>query len=249
LIYITIPVHDEEKTIGVLLWKLRKVMADFGRDYRILVLDDASVDGTASVAERYGAYVPLTLVRSRERLGHGRALERLLRDAVEFAPYPKRDIVVTLQGDFTEDPDDLVPLVKAIEGGADLVSGSLDSTRERPPFPVRFARRLAWLVLGRAARSAPVADPLSGLRAYRVVVLKKALRELAEGEPLLSGDGWSAHVELLSRTAPHARRIEEVPYQVRYAHRERPSRFRVLPALQGLVPLRRTAWTLREEAA
>jgi glycosyltransferase involved in cell wall biosynthesis len=249
LIYITIPVHDEEKTIGVLLWKLRKVMAEFGRDYRILVLDDASIDGTASVAERYDPYVPMTLIRSRERLGHGRALERLLREAVESAPYPKRDVVVTLQGDFTEDPDDLVPLVKAIEGGADLVSGSLDAAREVPPFPVRFGRRLARLVLGRAARSAPVADPLAGLRAYRVVVLKKALRELAQGEPLVSGDGWCAHVELLARTAPHARRIEEVPYRVRYAHRERPSRFRVVPAVRGLVPLRRTAWTLRQEVA
>jgi glycosyltransferase involved in cell wall biosynthesis len=247
LIYIAIPAHNEEKAVGVLLWKLRKVMAGFGRDYRVLVLDDASTDGSASVVERYAGYVPLTLIRSPQRLGHGPALERLLRTAVELAPYPKRDVVVTLQGDFTEDPDDLVSLVKAIEGGADLVAGSLDPTRERPPGPVRLARRLARWVLGRGARRAPVADPLSGFRAYRVVVLKKALRELAEGEPLLSGDGWSANVELLHRTAIHARRIEEVPYRVRYAHRTRASRFRVFQALQGLLPLRRTGWALREE--
>jgi Kdo2-lipid IVA lauroyltransferase/acyltransferase len=247
LIYLTVPVHDEEKTIGVLLWKLRKVMAEFERDYRILLLDDASTDGTAAVVARYSGYVPLTLIRSRERLGHGRALERLLREAAELAPYPKRDVVVTLQGDFTENPDDLVPLVKAIEGGADLVAGALDPDHERPPAPIRFARGLARIVLGRTARSAPVADPLSGFRAYRVVVLKKALRDLDEGEALVSGDGWSAHVELLRRAVPHARRIEEAPYRVRYAHRERASRFKVLQALRALIPLRRSAWNLREE--
>ena len=42
MIHICIPAHNEERTIGVLMWKIRKVMADFGRDYRILVLDDAT---------------------------------------------------------------------------------------------------------------------------------------------------------------------------------------------------------------
>ena len=46
MIYITIPVHDEESTVGVLLWKIRNVMGEFGRDYEILVCDDASTDGT-----------------------------------------------------------------------------------------------------------------------------------------------------------------------------------------------------------
>ena len=34
-----------------------------------------------------------------------------VREAVDRAPYPKRDAIVTLQGDFTEHPEDLVPLV------------------------------------------------------------------------------------------------------------------------------------------
>jgi len=103
LIYITIPVHNEEETVGVLLWKIRKTMADFGRDFEILVLDDASTDETPQVLERYSKVVPLTVVRSEQRLGHGRATERLLRQAARQTSYPKRDVAVTLQGDFTEE--------------------------------------------------------------------------------------------------------------------------------------------------
>lgn len=246
MIYLTIPVHNEERTIGVLLWKLRKVMAEFERDYRVLVLDDASTDRTPEVLARYEPFLPLEVLRSEERLGHGRALERLLRLAEDEAPYPKRDVAVTMQGDFSEDPADLVPLVKAVEGGADLVAGVLNGDGKGLPRGLRLCRRLAPLVVGPSLAEAPVSDPLSGLRAYRIVVLRKALRELREGERLVEGEGWRANVELLRRTAPHARRIEEAPYRLRTAHRERRSRFRVLGTLWGLLPLRGFEWRVTE---
>ena len=59
MVFITIPARDEERTIGVLLWKLRKVMAEFNRPYEVIVLDDASRDGTPEVLERYRGLLPL----------------------------------------------------------------------------------------------------------------------------------------------------------------------------------------------
>ena len=44
MIYVCIPAHNEASTIGVLLWKIRKVMLEFGREYEVLILDDASTD-------------------------------------------------------------------------------------------------------------------------------------------------------------------------------------------------------------
>ena len=69
MIYITIPVHNEESTIGVLLWKIRNVMGEFGRDYELLVHDDASTDTTAEVLQRYRRTLPLRVFHSKERLG------------------------------------------------------------------------------------------------------------------------------------------------------------------------------------
>lgn len=241
MIYVCIPARDEERTIGVLLWKIRKVMREFGRDYRLLVLDDASKDGTSQALHRYAKVVPLTRLRSDEPLGYARALERLLREAVAQSAYPKRDTVVTLQGDLTEDPADILPLVKALEGGADIVAGAVRDEEKRLPAAVRWVRTLAPWVLGRAFSSAPASDPLTGFRAYRVIVLKKMLREAGE-RPLFKTEGWAVNVELLGLAAPHARRIEEAPLELRYHLHTRPSRVRPLRILRDLLGVRGTTW-------
>lgn len=241
MIYICVPVKDEEQTVGVLLWKIRKVMREFVRDYRILVLDDASGDGTAAALQRYRRILPLTVIRSEETLGYARGLERLLREAVARSSYPKRDAVVTLQGDFTEDPSGIVTLVKALEGGADIVAGTVRNGERSLPRPLRWARRAAPWVLGDAHRSAPASDPLSGFRAYRVIVLKKMLREAGD-RPLLLAEGWAANVELLGLAVPHARRIEEAELELRYHLHARASRFRPLRTLRDLVRVRGMVW-------
>lgn len=246
MIYFCIPAHDEARTIGVLLWKVRKVMAEFGRDYEVLVLDDASTDGTAEVLERYRSSLPLAVLRSEERLGYGAAVERLLREAVGRAPYPKRDAAVVLQADFTEDPADVVDMVKALEGGADIVAGTMDGERDAVPRTVRWSRWLAERVLGEARRRAPVSELLEGLRVYRIIVLKKAFRE-DDARVVASGERWPANVELMQRLAPHARRIEEVGVKVRHALRTRESRFRPLRALRGLVRFRGAEWNTEDE--
>jgi glycosyltransferase involved in cell wall biosynthesis len=243
VIYICIPAKDEEQTLGVLLWKIRKVMREFDRDYRVLVLDDASADGTPAVLQRYAKVLPLTRLRTDEPLGYARSLERLIKEAVAQSDYPKRDAVVTLQGDFTEDPADVVSLVKALEGGADIVAGAVKDEHKALPSPIRWGRRLAPWVLGRTHRAAPTSDPLTGFRAYRVIVLKKMLREAGD-RPLLSSDGWAANVELLGLAAPHARRIEESPLELRYHLHARDSRFKVFRALRELAKVRGIEWRL-----
>jgi glycosyltransferase involved in cell wall biosynthesis len=242
VIFIAIPVHNEERTIGLLIWKVRQVMGGFRRDYEVIVLDDGSTDGTQATLERYRRRLPLRILRSDTHKGYAGTVEKLLREAVDRSEYPKRDIVITLQGDFTEDPAHLVDMVKRIEGGADLVGGKTIVDKELVPFPVRFVRGAARLLLGRTARKAPVSDPLSSFRAYRVVVLKKALREVPEGRTLLTAEGWGANLELLVKTAPHARRIEESAYSMKVFERPRESRFSPMPYLKTVLPMRGAKW-------
>lgn len=249
MIYITIPVHNEESTIGVLLWKIRNVMGEFGRDYEILVLDDASTDGTSEVLRRYRRSLPLRVFPSEKRLGYAGALEALIRKAVERAPYPKRDAIVTLQGDFTEHPENLVPLVKTLEGGADVVAGGLSAIQGGAPLPFRIARWAAPRLLKSTLKDCPVSDPFSSLRIYRVIVLKKALRDLGEA-PLIQTSGWAGNVELLDLAVHHARRVEEISLGLRYDIRTRKSRFRTLSTLRALNRLRgKVDWVPEKDVA
>lgn len=236
MIYVCIPVHDEAATIGVLMWKTRKVLNEFGRDFRIVVHDDASTDDTVQVLERYVRTLPLTILRAEQRIGYGRSVEALLRHVQAEAPYPKRDCAVLMQGDFTEDPRDAVGLVKIIEGGSDIVAGSRALNGRLQPAGAGAVRWLSRTLLRGRLRGSPVSDPLGGMRAYRVIVLKKALRD--RPEPLIRCDGWAANLELLGQLIPHARRINEVELDPRYDLRMRPSRFKPVRTLLSVARLR-----------
>ena len=128
MIYVCIPSRNEATTLGPLLWKVQKVLRGFGREFRIVVLDDASDDETAEVLERYEGKLPLEILRNAGPEGYGASVDRLLRHVAEVAAYPKRDAAVVLQADLTEDPAEIVELVKTLEGGADVVAGAAAST-------------------------------------------------------------------------------------------------------------------------
>ena len=222
MIYFCIPAYNEERSVGVVLWKLRQVMGELRRDYQIIVVDDASTDSTLQVLKPYIRVLPLTVIRNSKRLGYSDSLEIALREAVKRAPYPKRDTIITLQADFTEDPDVVPAMVKRIEAGADIVACDLE-IEEATPRAFRWGRRLfRWLM--RKHEWGSLGDPVSGLRAYRVMVLKRAL-EVRGNARLLSWKNWAANAELLMHAAPHSRRNEVVEASLKMHRHQRDSRY------------------------
>jgi hypothetical protein len=191
--------------------------------------------------ERYRRVLPLKIHRADVRLGYARALERILRDVTQRAAYPKRDVVVTLQGDFSDDPRDMVALIKTVEGGADLVAATPGVQEMDAPRPVRWARWFAPRVMGAVWARSPVTDPSTGFRAYRAIVLRKMLADHRDA-PLMSRDGWAANVELLGLAAPHARRIEEEHILPNHGLKQRSTRFSALGTVRDLARLRGSAF-------
>lgn len=225
MLYICIPVRNEADTIGVLLWRIRKVFQDFDREYELLVHNDASDDHTAETLQPYREVLPLTVLGGERRVGYAAALEELVRTAVQRTKYGRRDAIVIMQGDFTDPPEALPDLVRRFEGGADIVVGERNATQD--PVNVRRLRRVGdWLL--RAVRGRPgVQDPFGSYRLYRISVLRDLMK--ARGtEPLVHGDRWAANADLLMGALPHARRVEPMPVVARYDLRLRESRIRPL---------------------
>src|SRR5438874_1048499 len=105
MIYVCVPVHNEARTAGLVLWKVRQVFTAFPREYQLLVLDDASTDDTGEVLASYAKVLPMTIVTHRERRGYAKSLEELLRLALQRTDRPKRDCAITLHADFVHSPE------------------------------------------------------------------------------------------------------------------------------------------------
>ena len=95
MIYVCIPAHNEARTAGLVLWKVRQVFTAFPREYQLLVLDDASTDDTGEVLAAYAKVLPMTIVTHRDRRGYASSLEELLRLALQRTDRPKRDCART----------------------------------------------------------------------------------------------------------------------------------------------------------
>ncbi len=226
MLYICIPTFDEAPTIGVLLWKIRKVFQEYAREYEVLVYDDASTDATAETLESYTKVLPLTVIRGERRIGYARSVVELFKAASQRTRYARRDAVITLQADFTDQPDHIPELVKRFEGGADIVVSESSVSPDLPlPVPVRRLRRVAPWVLRPFVRVPGVNDPFGSFRLYRVSVLRDALKS-ASSSPIVSSEGWAANVDLLLSLYPHARRVETLSLAPRYDLRPRDSRVR-----------------------
>lgn len=220
MIYVCVPAHDEGPTVGLLLWKIRKVFEEFPREYQFLVGDDGSTDGTVEILAPYQKVLPLTVLRTEARQGYAATVERLLREALDRTDRPKRDAAILIHADFSHGPEFIPELVRRLESGADLVvtEATLTGHASRGE---RLVRRWApWLLRG-AVRIPGVRDVTTGFAAFRLSTLRQAFRQPA---PLLQTDGWAANAEVLARAAAHARQVETVDTVERPDRRPRPSR-------------------------
>jgi glycosyltransferase involved in cell wall biosynthesis len=234
VLYICIPAYNEADTVGVLLWRIRKVFQEYSREYEILVFNDGSTDATAATLAPYQEVMPLTTLGGATRVGYDRALDALCRAVSQRTRYPRRDAMITLQADFTDQPEHLPELVKRFEGGADLVVVERNVSAATPK-PIRRMRWFASLAARTSASVPGVSDPFGAMRLYRISLIRDLLKESGD-QPIVHGQGWTANLDLLRRAAPLARRMETVSLDSRYDVRQRETR--IHPWSDGFALLR-----------
>lgn len=189
---VVIPVLNEETAIPRVLQALpRAILSD------VVVVDNGSTDRTADAARNEGARVVL-----ESRRGYGAAC------LAGIAALPDADIIVFLDGDFSDHPEELPALVEPIAAGrADLVIGSRALGRREPGAILPQARFGNWLAttLIRSIWGTRYTDlgPFRAIRASNLQALGMTDH----------GFGWT--VEMQIRAARAGLRIEEVPVSYR----------------------------------
>jgi len=234
VLYICIPAYNEAQTIGVLLWRIRKVFQEYSREYEILVYDDGSSDATVETLEPYAEVLPLTVLSGNQHRGYAAAIDQLCRAVSARTRYPRRDAMITMQADFTDQPEHLPELIKRFEGGADLVVAER-TLPETTPAPVRRLRWIGSLATRLIGAVPGVTDPFGSMRLYRISLIRDLLKESGD-KSVAEGEGWAANLSLLRRASTQARRMETVALDPRYDVRARETRIR--PWSDGMSLLR-----------
>ena len=198
-----LPTYNEIQNLEPMVRALGEVFEREALDGRVLVIDDASPDGTGELADRLAVELPHVEVLHRAaKQGLGPAyiagFRRALADGAE--------LVMEMDCDFSHDPDDVPRLVRAARR-ADLAIGS----RYVPGGRVEnwgAGRRLvsrAGSVYARLVLGIGVRDLTGGFKCFRKVVLETIDLDS------VSSMGYTFQVETTYRALRAGFTVEEVP--------------------------------------
>jgi dolichol-phosphate mannosyltransferase len=172
---VVMPAHNEAGSIGATLRDTISALEAAGIDHEIVVIDDASVDGTAAVVAEITAESPqVRCLHSHHPRGFGFAirsgLERFTGDAV-----------AVMMADGSDDPADLVRYSELLEQGYDCVFGSRfmrgSSVYDYPRLKLTLNRVANWFI--RILFRHGFNDTTNAFKAYRREVIQTI-------QPLLS---------------------------------------------------------------
>ena len=190
-ISLLIPALNEAKNLAVLLKKLTSTVPNLDE---VTVVDGRSTDGTADVATALGA-----MVLFQKGTGKGTAL----RQAFEKG---HRDIVVVMDADGSNRPEEIHRLVGAVADGADIAKGSrfLEGGGSTDLTFIRKLGNKFFISLVNARWSVAYTDICYGFLAFR----KEAIEKLA---PLLESNHFQIETEICIKAAKLGLRVVEIP--------------------------------------
>ena len=193
-IVIGIPAFNEEKNIGAILIKLKKISKD------IIVCNDGSTDLTGNIAEELGANV----IHHKKNLGYGAGIRSIFLKAQEM----NADILITFDADGQHRIEDIDSVLKPmINNEADIIIGSrfLDKNNEIPKYREIGIKAITSITNSSIGKK--LSDSQSGFRGYN----KKILDSIVP-----SDSGMGVSTEILIKAAKKKFRIIEVPIVVSY---------------------------------
>jgi undecaprenyl-phosphate 4-deoxy-4-formamido-L-arabinose transferase len=171
-ISVVVTLYNEDGTVDEVVRRTVDTLGALGRDWELILVDDGSTDATWAAVERAHAADAQRIrgIRLKRNFGQHPAMHAGLVRA-------RGDVIVTMDGDLQNAPEDIPRLVAAVENGADVASGR------------RAARRDSWgrtvpslLVNGMLRRFTGVAisDFGCAFNAYRRSALEPALGSIGK---------------------------------------------------------------------
>lgn len=163
---IILPVYNEQENLPIIYERVKKVTAELAKSSEVIFVNDGSNDGSYDVLKRLAKEDPsLKVINFRRNFGQTAAISAGL-------DYAQGEIIVLMDSDLQNDPNDIPRLLEKLDEGYDVVSGwrknRYDAMLKRK-LPSWVANRLISIVTG-----VHLHDYGCTLKAYRREVFSQA---------------------------------------------------------------------------
>lgn len=201
---VIVPLYNEEDCVVPLYEAITRAVDPLGIDYEMLFVDDGSVDNTVpkagELAERDQR---LRVIKFRRNYGQTPAMAAGIDHA-------RGRVLVTMDGDLQNDPDDIPRLLEKLEEGYDIVVGWRHKRQDKlitRKIPSKIANWLIGKITG-----VPIRDNGCSLKAYRAEVIKNIplYSEMHRFIPAMTSIAGTRIAEI--RVKHHARQFGESKY-------------------------------------
>lgn len=161
---IVAPVYNEEECVGLLCDRLNNCLSIMNFSYEIILIDDGSKDRSWELMKEKALTIPhLKLIRLRRNFGQTAAMSAGFHHAAG-------DVIITMDADLQNDPNDIPRLLEKMTDDIDVVSGWRRHRKDKMVtrrLPSMMANRLISYITGVALH-----DYGCTLKAYRRDVIK-----------------------------------------------------------------------------
>lgn len=161
---IVIPIYNERESIGKLYENLNEALSKMNLKYEVLLIDDGSIDGTFNELLKIHRKNRLfKIIRFRKNFGQTSAISAGFN-------YAEGEVVITLDADLQNDPQDIPVLLSKMNEGYDIVSGWRKNRKDKAVtrrFPSIIANKIISKLTG-----VHLHDYGCTLKAYKKEVVK-----------------------------------------------------------------------------
>ena len=199
MISIIIPAHNEAAALGPLVRALRGADRT-GAEAEIIIAEDGSTDGTPRVAAAIAARDKnVRVIETKERAGRGISISKAIRAA-------RGEVAIYMDADMATDLAYLPELVAAVDGGADIATGSrlLPGSKVSGRSALREIASRAYNLLLRLLFNTGIKDHQCGFKAFR----RSSVLPLLD---MVRDRHWFWDSELLIRARRRGLRVAEMP--------------------------------------
>jgi glycosyltransferase involved in cell wall biosynthesis len=195
-ISVVIPLFNEVENVGLLYSELKSAMKEMGHPWEVIFVDDGSTDGTDEVLRGLHVHEDgVCVVKLRRNFGQTAAMTAGFNHA-------RGEIIVCLDGDLQNDPQDIARLVNKLAEGYDVVSGWRASRRDGFWLRTLPSRIANWLIS--RTTGTYLHDYGCTLKAYRAEMIRelRLYGEMHRFIPALIGGNGARIAELTVNHSP-----------------------------------------------